>query len=403
MRPSRSLLLFCLLALPCATVAAEDALVIGATLPLTGADARPAAGLKAGYDLAFEEINARGGLQIGAGRRKVELRLLDDADSPQEAADLARRLVAKDGVRFLLGTYQGTLVAAQSKVAEEAGVPYVNGGGAPSEIYRQARWSFGLLAPVDMMAYSIMRFVDVQQNQGKLPPSLRVAVLWEKTAHGQAFADGVHDFVQKSARRRSSYSLVFDEPFELGSPDVKGVFARLKAARADVLLADAHLTDFLKLHKGYIAAGLCHRLVTYGARGSEPEARAAFGAESTGGLVSAAYWSALLPSDQSRRFIALYRHRYGTEPEWYEALGYEAARALFLAIEAARELDPEKVRQALAATDAPSLLPGGKLVFANHQAHYFFVVQQNQPGGKPAVVYPLELAQAPGAPRVCPK
>src|SRR5713101_7950995 len=134
-----------------------EVVLIGATLPLTGADAKPAAAFKDGYELAFAEVSARGGLRIGPVKKPVQLRLLDDAGSAENAAMLADRLINAEGVLFLLGTYQSTLVMAQSRVAEQAGVPYVNGGGAAADIYAQAHWAFGLLAPVDMLAYSVMR------------------------------------------------------------------------------------------------------------------------------------------------------------------------------------------------------------------------------------------------------
>jgi branched-chain amino acid transport system substrate-binding protein len=370
---------------------------VGATLPLTGPDSKSGTAFKEGYDLAFEEANAAGGIELSSGRRKVELTLLDDRGQVEAAAMLADRLISQEKVDFLLGTYQSNTTKAQSIVAEQQGVPYVSGGGAVASIYAGSKWTFGLLAPVDMLAYSEMRWIDVQQNSGKLPPHLRIAILWENTAHGKDFRAGVTDFATKTARRRVSYEIVFDEPFELEGSDAKGIMARLREARADVFLADAHLADFIALHKEYVAAKLCHQVVSYGARGAEAQAAAAIGRDNVQGILSAVWWhNAIGGQELNRLFGASFEKRYHRKPEWYSALGYESARALFAAISAARSIDREKVREQLASLKMESILPGGRLSFLNRQAHYPFVVQQNRADGSSPIIYPVEVAQSPG-------
>src|SRR5438445_672604 len=190
----------------------------------------------------------------------------------------AQRLIDVDNAQLLLGTYSSSLVMAQSAVAEQAHVPYVNGGGAAAEIYRRAPgYVFGLLAPVDLLAYSEMRWLDLEQTAGHLPTPLRVAILWENTPHGKDFRRGILEFAAKTTRRKGAYEVVLDESFEMNSPDTRQIIGRLKAAKADVFLADAHLPDFIALHKEYLAQKLCHAAVTYGARGSEGQAADALG------------------------------------------------------------------------------------------------------------------------------
>src|SRR5947209_8202840 len=127
---------------------AVDAVSIGATLPLTGPDAKPAAQMKRGYELAIEEANARGGVQLGVEKRKVRLDLRDDGGSPDKAAALAQQLV-NGPAQLLLGSYQDPLVSRQTKISEAAGVPYVYAGSALAA-YAGSRWNFGLLSPVDL-------------------------------------------------------------------------------------------------------------------------------------------------------------------------------------------------------------------------------------------------------------
>src|SRR5919201_3494442 len=73
--------------------AAQDTIKIGATLPLTGAEARIGGFYKEGYDYAFEQQNKKGGVKVGDKAMKVELTLLDDTSTQGTAVSLADRLI----------------------------------------------------------------------------------------------------------------------------------------------------------------------------------------------------------------------------------------------------------------------------------------------------------------------
>ncbi|TMA27079.1 MAG: hypothetical protein E6J78_11370 [Deltaproteobacteria bacterium] len=377
---------------------AADKIVIGATLPLTGSESRIGGFYKEGYDLAFEEANKKGGLDVGGKKMRAELLLLDDTSAQATAASLADRLINSDKVQFLLGTYSSHLVEAQSVVAEQSGIPYVNGGGGAIDIYKRGfKWLFGLLAPVQNLSGALMEWIDSQEKAGKLPKPSRVAVLWENTAHGKDFRQGVQDFVGK---HRGDYLIEVDESFELNGKDFGALLGKVKNARVDLFLADAHLPDYITMQRQYATMGLCHKVQSYGARGSEKQAAEALGKENVKYILSSVWWNAQLgKAGITKHFVDLFKARYGRAPEWYQAVAYETARALFLGIEQAGSLDHEKVREKLAALQVESILPGGKLSFpaqSGQQAIYPFVVQQNQPDGSSPIVWPKESAASPG-------
>jgi len=375
-----------------------DKIAVGATLPLSGAEARIGGFYKEGYELAFEEANHKGGLLIGGKRVPVTLQLLDDESSPAKAVGLAERLINREKVNLMLGTYSTSLVQPQSAVAEKYRVPYVNGGGAATEIYHQGyQYVFGFLAPVELLADAIMRWVHIQQKAGKLPRPSTVAVLCENTSHGKDFRKGVSQFV---ATHGSDYRIVLDRSFELDAGDFSGLITELKAARADIVLADTHLPDYINMQREYVQAGICSKVLSYGARGPDKQASEVLGRKSVDYILSAVWWNHQLGSKGlTKHFVELFRTKFNRQPEWYQALGYETARILFTAIEQANSVDREAIRAKLASLDVESILPGGRLTFYDeqgHQAHYPFVVQQNMPDGNSPIVYPLDVANSPG-------
>ncbi len=383
-----------------AAQAAQDTIKIGATLPLTGAEARIGGFYKEGYEYAFEQQNKKGGVKVGDKTMKVELQLLDDTSTQATAVSLADRLINSDKVNFLLGTYATNLVEAQSAAAEQNQMLYVNGGGAASAIYKRGyKWVFGLLAPVELLADSMMRWIDEQQKAGKLPKPAKIALLWENTSHGKDFRKGVSEFARKSG---GGYDVVVDESFELNGKDFSALLGKVKAANVDLFLSDAHLPDYITMQRQYVTSGMCHKVLSYGARGSEKQAAEALGKKNVEYILSAVWWSPLLAqkSTLDKEFVDGFKAKHGgREPEWYQALGYETARALFTAIEQAGTLDKTKVREKLIVMKIPSILPGGELTFPaefGQQSHAPFVVQQNQPDGSAPIIAPADSATGKG-------
>jgi branched-chain amino acid transport system substrate-binding protein len=408
MTPSRRLLPLALAAAatlaaalaPAPARAAGGQVLIGATLPLTGAEARVGGFFKEGYELAFEEVNKKGGLDVGGKKLPVKLLLLDDTSTQATAVSLADRLVNSDKVDFLLGTYASHLVEAQSTVAEENRIPYVNGGGGATKIYKRGfKYLFGLISPVELLGTTLMQWIDEQQKAGKLPRPAKIALVWENTAHGKDFRKGVSDFAAKSG---GAYQVAVDESFELNGKDFGALLGKVKAAGVDLFLVDAHLPDYITMHRQYVAAGLCHKVVTYGARGAEKDAIQALGADNTAYVLSGVWWSPQLAQKQaqSRDFVNAFKARYGgREPEWFQALAYEAARVLFTGIQQAGKIDREAVREKLQAMKGASLLPGGTLEFKaeiGNQVQNPFVVQQNQKDGTAPIIFPKDAATGTG-------
>jgi len=388
------------LAVGCKAKASDGEILIGATLPLTGAEARIGGFIKEGYELAFDEVSRRGGLTIAGKPRPIKLQLYDDTTSQATAVSLADRLINSDKAQFLLGTYSTALVEAQSTVAEQNQVPYVNGGGAASEIYQRGyHYVFGALSPIELLGTTLMTWIDEQQQAGKLPKPSKIALLWENTSHGKDFRKGVSAFAAASAGR---YEIVIDESFELNGKDFSALLGKVKAAGADLFLADAHLQDYITLHRQYLDAGLCHKVVSYGARGAEQAAIDALGKDRVAYVLSGVWWSAQLADTipAAKTFVAAFRAKYGGRtPEWFQALGYETARALFTAIEQADSTDREAVRAKLAALKIPSLLPGGTLEFPaakGGEVQSPFVLQQNLPDGTAPIIFPKDVAKAAG-------
>ena len=366
--------------------AADGTVKIGAVLPVTGTESKIGGAYKQATEFAVKEVNDAGGVNVGGKPMKIELTLLDDTSDAAKSAQLVEQLITQQKVDVVIGGYGSHLVEAQSVVPERYGVPYISGGAGDRKIYGRSKWVFGVLSPVDILASTQMDFLASLVATGKLKKPLKIALITENTGHGKDYAQGVHDYIKAHP---GDFSTAVEESFELKTPDFKPLLTRVAAARADIFMADAHLEDFIAMHRTFTQMGLSFQMVTYGARGADAAARKALGA-ATDYIFASGWWSDLLPYPQVKTFNAKWKAATGADPQWYHACGYETVRALVAALGRAPSVKPEAIRAAITAVDLKdSILPGGELKFSpSGQAILPFVVTQNKPGDKVDIVWP---------------
>jgi branched-chain amino acid transport system substrate-binding protein len=101
--------------------AAENTIKIGFPLPLSGPASVYGVPIIKGAEMAVQEINAKGGV-LG---RKLELLERDSKANADEAVRLARELIIKDNVDFLIGTGTSNEAPAVSTVAKENKIVFI--------------------------------------------------------------------------------------------------------------------------------------------------------------------------------------------------------------------------------------------------------------------------------------
>ncbi len=368
-------------------------ILLGAALPLTGSQAQPGKFFKNAYDMAIKEVNDKGGIQVKEYNKRIPIKLIlyDDKSDPTTSTQLYEKLATEDKVDFFLGGYSTPIVQAHTVVPEKYKIPYVNGGGATGEIYaRGFKYSFGLLADIAKLSDTLTKWMKVQQDAGKLPKPLKIAVVFENTSHGREFDKGFADAAKATPDR---FQVVLSEAFELNLKDADPLLQKVKASNADVFAADARVTDYVTIQKRYVELGLYHLVLSYGPRGPEKAARDALAASSNY-VVAANWWDKSLKDAPSVEFTKKYTEAFKEDPEWFAALGYETVRVLVAAIENAGTLDRVKVRDALANLKlSPSLVLGGVVQFGpNGQIQNDYLMTQNLPDNKVAIIFPPSLA-----------
>ena len=132
-------------------VMAEKVIKIGAIYPLTGGAAAAGRELRAGAELSAEiankvmaDINMTMAKNAGIksmGGAKIEIIFKDHEGNPTLGADLAKKLILDDKVDGLLGCYHSSVTKTVSAVAEQHGIPMINGTStSPPLTQRGFKW-----------------------------------------------------------------------------------------------------------------------------------------------------------------------------------------------------------------------------------------------------------------------
>jgi len=89
-----------------------------------------------GATMAAEEINAKGGIQVGNKKMKIQLIQADSNEfiNPTDATNAMERLITKDKVDFVVGGFRTEAVLAMQDIAMEAKKIFIGVGAAHDEL-----------------------------------------------------------------------------------------------------------------------------------------------------------------------------------------------------------------------------------------------------------------------------
>ena len=366
-----------------------DAVIhFGASLSLTGALANEGRLVRDGYEFIFDELNERGGIEVGGKKYALELTYYDDESSPDTAARLVERLIVQDEVDFLLGPYSSGTTMTASAVAEQNGVPMVVAHAASTPIYERGfKNLFGVIPPIHKFMSNPLRMLGEIENGPKT-----VAILYENVLPWQLASES------GAAEAQSlGMEVVYRESYPSGTTDLSSALAAIRDLDPDVLIGAGYTGDMILITRQAAELGLDTDLTVYMLGPTLPGVRDDLG-DLAEGLVEPVEWRATLPfvddylGWSAQDYADRFEEAYDYFPDHHPPQSSAAVMAYVHALEEAGSLDRDAVREALATTDIMTFYGPVKFnEIGQNDAKELSVVQiQN---GEPVVIYPADLAE----------
>lgn len=376
-----------------AQTAAQNEIVLATSLPLTGKYAADGVATRNGYRLAADRVNAKGGVKVGAKTFKLKLVYVDNQSLAERVTEDTENFITKDGVKFMLGSYSSALIGAQSKVTDKHKILLVQGSGADRSLYMQgSKHFFGVLNTADAyFSSAIDLLAEYAKKAGQDTKTLKVAIAVEPDSFSRDVRNGTLRDIEKYGMQ-----IVVNEELPKELDDMLPILEKVRAAKPDIFFVSGHSKGAALLARQLppMKLGIPMLVLTHcdGAKLAET-----FG-KGVQGYTCSSQWDGSLPL-RDRWFENAAGFASSYLADFKQAAPYQAAQAgaavlVFAnAFEKAGTLDPEKVRQAVAATNLKTFFGAVRFDENGRNTAKTMVVYQIQDGDY-KVVAPSQWAQS---------
>jgi branched-chain amino acid transport system substrate-binding protein len=362
---------------------AQDVVKVGVVLPLTGAQAKFGEIEKNSFVLAQEEINSLGGVN----GKKIELLFEDDTGKPDVGRSAMEKLITQDKVVAVTGGYASNVTFAMAPVAQQRQVPFLVVTGSDDAI-TEKKWNyvFRLSPPASEYPQALNDFL------GEVVKPQTVAILHENSNFGQSSSKSFAEQAQALGLK-----VLMKEGYEAGAVDFKPLLTKVKAANPDLIYMVSYVMDAGLLMRQSKELDINPKLFVGGGAGfTLPEFinNAGPAAEF---VFSATLWVETVPYPGAKAYFDKYTAKYKGETEYHGAEAYAGMFVVADALKRAKEMTPEAVREAMAATNLMTVFGPVKFVSYDKKTQQnklpTYLVQWQK--GKLETVWPKEMATKP--------
>lgn len=398
-------------------------IIVGEVLPLSGPVASQGSQLRAGAEIAVEEINAEGGIKALGGAR-IKLVFGDSKSTPDGGMAETERLITAEKVAVLLGAYQSAVTFPATEVAERYKTPWLVNVAVKDEITERGfKYVFRDFNKASFDVKEIIAGNEIfAKETGKRPTT--VALLYEGTDWGRSTAAFVKKFFPEAG-----YKIVLDESYPPNQADFSAQLLKIKAAKPDFLVGCLYTPDHIIFSKQMMEQklDLPFGFMSVGAGSEDPVYYKAAPPQSVAYMFVQEDWDILAPKRPWYPVInEKTKAKLGYDANAYVAAGYGTIYVIKDALERAKydgDLARYRtiVRDALAATDistdkcqrierkaggqtyCPALIRGITRVKFDEQGQNTFshgLISQNL-NGRRTILAPMEFRE-PGAKPVWP-
>jgi len=321
----------------------SDTIRIGVIAELTGDIPAVGASCKNAAEMAVQEINNAGGIQLGDKKYKVELSIEDNAGKADQSASSAQKLITQQRVTAIVGPNASRYALPAAEIAESGKTVLIT------------PWSTAPKTTLDSRTGASKKYVFracfIDPFQGRVVAKFalenlklkKAAVLYDVASE---YNKGIAEFFKQVYEQDGGQVVAF-ETYTTGDKDFSSQLTKIKDAGPELVFLPNYYSEVPLQIQQAKRLGISVPFIGSDSWGSE-ELLKLCGADCNGYYFSTHY-AADAATETTTKFIAAYKARYNATPDDVAALTYDSFGLLFQALKTAGKNDRQAVRDALAA------------------------------------------------------
>lgn len=313
---------------------AAETIKLGVFLPLTGDNA-------AGGELELRGIKLANKMHPEVLGKKVELVVADNKSDKAEAASVAARLIEKDKVVTLLGSYGSSLAMAAGNIVKDSKVPAIGTSCTNPQVTANNDYYFRACF-IDPFQGTVMANYAFKQGYRK------IGIVQEVS---NDYSVGLAKFFREAFEKLTNdqKAIVDVANYQTGDKDFTAILTNMKAKNPDAVFAPGNFTESALLVKQ--ARQLDMKIPFMGGDTWETQEFIDVGGKEVEGVVlSTAFDREKASTEEAKKFLKAYTDEYKGEPSALSALAYDSYLIAIDGIKRANSTEPQKIRDAIAQT-----------------------------------------------------
>ena len=315
------------------------AVKFGVFEPMTGANAGGGALEVEGIKLANQLYPT---VKVGDKEYKIQLVIADNKSDKVEAANAAQRLVDKEKVQVVLGSWGSSLSMAAGPIVKDKKVPAIGLSCTNPLVTKDNEYYFRVCF-IDPFQGTVMANYAYKEVKAKKAVIIREVSNDYSVGLAKFFVDSF------KALTKDDKSILAELNYNTGDQDFSAQLTEVKKFKPDVIFAPGNFTESALIVKQARELGI--KTPFLGGDTWETPEFIDVGKKAVEGVVFSTFFATEVPiTETSKVFLDAYRKQYNKEPAAVTALGFDGYLVARAAIEKAATLDTVKIRDAINAT-----------------------------------------------------
>ncbi|MGI4953564.1 MAG: ABC transporter substrate-binding protein [Janthinobacterium lividum] len=340
---------------------------IGAIEILSGPNAAYGTAIKAGLELALDEINQKGVL----GGRKIQLTVEDSAANKDQAINAARKLIGRDKVVTVIGPTLSNEMFAVGPVVNDRKIPVIGTSTTAVGITELGPYVFRTSLPESDV-------IPVTLAYAKARGVKTIALMY---ANDDAFSKSGFD-TMKAAAEKAGLTILTIEAFSGKDTDFSAQLTKIKALKPDAVGISALVEPVSGVMLQARQLGFGKETLFVGGNGSNSPKLGEIAGAASDGLVVGSPWFIGKTDAANEAFVKTFRAKYSRDPDQFAAQAYDCMHIVAEAVERAGAAEPEKIRDALLKTKYDGVMGPFTFTAGRDPASAEGVVVLSMQGGK---------------------